>query len=216
MDAGFAAIVGTGWASGINLYGTVLLLGIFGRMDLAPVPEVLTSWPVIIVAATLYLIEMVADKIPWLDSGWDVVHTAIRPIGAAVLGAVLAGEADISALLSAGTSGGMAFASHATKASTRVAINASPEPVSNVVVSLFEDGLVAVMMWLVVEQPVLAAILAVVFLIAGATLVFFLWRLVRSGWKRLRGGRPPTAGGPPTVRPPDPPPVQRVGSQGPT
>ncbi len=205
MDAGFAAIVGTGWASGVNLYGTVLLLGIFGRMDLAPVPEVLMSWPVIIVAATLYVIEMVADKIPWLDSGWDVIHTAIRPIGAAVLGALLAGEADISTLLSAGTSGGMAFASHATKASARVAINASPEPVSNVVVSLFEDGLVAVMMWLVVEQPVLAAILAVVFLIAGATLVFFLWRLVRAGYERLRQrGRPPPDA-PATVRPADAP-----------
>lgn len=208
MDAGFAAIVGTGWASGINIYGTVLLLGIFGRMDLAPVPDVLMSWPVIIIATTLYLIEMVADKIPWLDSGWDVIHTAIRPIGAAVLGAVLAGEADISMLLSAGTSGGMAFASHATKASTRVAINASPEPVSNVVVSLFEDGLVAVMMWLVVEQPVLAAILAVVFLVAGATLVFFLWRLVRSGFQRLRrGGRPPPDPHP-TIRPADAPRVQ--------
>lgn len=189
MEAGLAAIMGTGWASGVNLYGTVLLLGIFGRLDVAPIPEVLTSWPVIVVAGILYLIEMVADKIPWLDSGWDVIHTAIRPIGAAVLGVILAGEADISPLISATTTGGIAFASHATKASTRVAINASPEPVSNVVVSLFEDGLVAVMMWLVVEQPIIAGVLAVVLLIAGATLVFFLWRLVRKGYRRLRTGR---------------------------
>lgn len=189
MEAGFAAIMGTGWASGINLYGTVLLLGIFGRLDLAPVPDVLTSWPVIAIAGVLYMVEMVADKIPWLDSGWDVVHTAIRPIGAAVLGALLAGEADLSPLLSATTGGGIALASHATKASTRVAINASPEPVSNVAVSLFEDGLVAAMMWLVVEQPLVAGILAVVLLVAGGTVVFFAWRLVRSGYRRLRGRR---------------------------
>lgn len=189
MEAGFAAVMGTGWAAGVNLYGTVLLLGIFGRLELAPVPEVLTSWPVIAVAGVLYMVEMVADKIPWLDSAWDVLHTAIRPIGAAVLGALLAGEADISPLLSATTGGGIALASHATKASTRVAINASPEPVSNIAVSLFEDGLVAAMMWLVVEQPLVAGILAVVLLVAGATVVFFVWRLVRTGFRRLRGRR---------------------------
>jgi len=206
VEAGFAAVMGTGWASGINLYGTVLLLGIFGRLDLSPVPEALTAWPVIAVAGVLYMVEMVADKIPWLDSGWDVIHTAIRPIGAAVLGALLAGEADISPLLSATTGGGIALASHATKASTRVAINASPEPVSNIAVSLFEDGLVAAMMWLVVEYPLVAGIMAVVLLIAGGVLVFFVWRFVRSGFRRLRGGRPGRDGvPPPSVRPADAP-----------
>ena len=206
MEAGFAAVMGTGWASGINLYGTVLLLGVFGRLDLAPVPEVLTAWPVIAVAGVLYLVEAVADKVPWLDSGWDVVHTAIRPIGAAVLGALLAGEADISPLLSATTGGGIALASHATKASTRVAINASPEPVSNIAVSLFEDGLVAGMVWLVVEYPVAAGVMAVVLLVAGAALVFFVWRLVRSGFRRLRDGRSGREGvPPPSVRPADAP-----------
>lgn len=197
MEAGLASIMGTGWASGVNLYGTVLLLGIFGRLDLAPVPELLTQWPVIGVAAMLYLVEMVADKIPYVDNTWDVIHTAIRPIGAAVLGGVLAGEADISTLLGATTSGGIALASHGTKASARVAVNTSPEPVSNVAVSLFEDGLVAFMVWLAIEQPIIAGILAIVLVIVGIALVIALWRLVRHGIRKLRQRRTDT----PTVRP---------------
>lgn len=198
MGAGLAAVMGTGWASGVNLYGTVLLLGVFGRLELAPVPDALTATPVIVVAAIAYLIELVADKVPYLDNIWDVVHTAVRPLGAAVVGALLAGDADISGVLGATTSGGIALASHATKASARVAVNTSPEPVSNIAVSVFEDGLVAGMVWLVVEQPVIAGILAVVLLVAGAGLMVMLWRLIRTGITKLRNRRNDP---PPSVRP---------------
>jgi hypothetical protein len=97
----------------------------------------------------------VADKIPYVDDVWDVLHTAIRPLGAAVLGALLSGE-DVSDLAAAFGTGGLAFASHAVKATTRVAINASPEPVSNSLVSLAEDGLVAGVVALAVTHPLIA------------------------------------------------------------
>ena len=196
MEATFGTLLGTGWASGINLYGTVLLLGLFGRFDVATTPELLQSTPVLVVAAVLYAIELVADKIPYVDNVWDVVHTGIRPIGAAFVGALVAGDADISQLLGALTSGGMALGSHATKAGSRVAINASPEPASNVVVSFLEDGLVAAVVWFAVEQPIVAGILAVVLLVAGIGALVLAWKVVRAGIARLRerlqGLRAPT------------------------
>jgi hypothetical protein len=189
MGAGLSTILATGWASGVNLYATVLLLGIFGRLDLATTPEPLQSTPVLIVAGALYVGEFVADKIPLLDSVWDVVHTAIRPLGAAVVGALLAGDVDVPAALGAVTGGGMALGSHATKAGTRLAINASPEPASNIAVSLLEDGAVAGIVWFALEHPVAAGVLAVVLLAAGLGLLVLAWKVVRRGIARLRRRR---------------------------
>lgn len=186
MDAAFGTLLGTGWASGINLYGTVLLLGLFGRFDVATTPELLQSTPVLVVAAVLYASELVADKIPYVDNVWDVVHTGIRPIGAAFVGALVAGDADISQALGALTSGGMALGSHATKAGSRVALNTSPEPASNVVVSFLEDGMVAAVVWFSVEYPVVAGIVAVLLLVAGIGALVLAWRAVRAGIARLR------------------------------
>lgn len=186
MEAAVGTLLGTGWASGVNLYGTALLLGLFGRFDLAATPELLQSTPVLVVAGLLYLVELVADKIPFVDNLWDVLHTGIRPLGAAFIGALVASEADMSEVLGAVTSGGMAFGSHAAKAGTRVAINTSPEPVSNIIVSFLEDGLVAVVVWFAVEYPIAAGIIAVVLLIAGLGALVLAWKVVRTGIARVR------------------------------
>ena len=138
MDAVVGTILGTGWAAGVNLYGTVLLLGLLGRFDVATTPEVLQSPWVLGVAAAMYALEFVADKVPFVDTIWDTLHTVIRPVGAALLGGELAGD-DLSHLLAGGLSGGVALGAHATKAGARIAINTSPEPVTNIGVSLLED-----------------------------------------------------------------------------
>lgn len=190
MDVGLATMLGTGWASGINLYATVAVLGLLGRYaGIAEIPETLQSWPVIGIALAAFLVESFADKVPYLDNVWDVFHTVIRPLGAAAIGASLASEADISTITAILTSGGAAFGAHATKAGARVAINTSPEPVSNIVVSLFEDGLVVGMVWLVTEQPLLAGILAVIFLVLGVVILSMAYTAIRAGVRRLRERR---------------------------
>lgn len=202
MDGGLAALLGTGWASGINLYATVTLLGLLGRFDVVSgIPDPIQSWPVIIVAGAAFLVESLADKIPYLDNAWDAVHTVIRPLGAALVGGSFAAETDMSTILAMLTTGGAALGAHATKAGTRVAINTSPEPVSNIAVSLFEDGLVAGMVWLVVEYPLLAGTTAVILLVAGVAILTLAWKVVRAGVRRLRARRDGSGPGP-SVRPP--------------
>lgn len=207
-------VAGSGWASGVNLYLVVALLGGAGRFGLLDVPEVLTRTDVLTVAIVLFLVEFVADKIPLLDSLWDLAHTVIRPIGAALIGYALGGEAvDPAQVTSAAVSGGLAVASHLAKATARAAINASPEPISNVVTSVAEDGLVLAVLVLAVAAPGLA-LLAVALLVAvGAALVVSLASLARRGRARLQARRaarrgagvaPPWGGdgpGPPTPRP---------------
>lgn len=189
MEAAFGSVLGSGWAAGVNLYATVLLLGLAGRLGLADTPDQLQTIPVLVGAAVLYLVEFVVDKTPLADSGWDVAHTFIRPIGAAVLGALLAGETDLNELVGAATSAATALGSHLTKAGIRVAVNTSPEPASNIVVSLAEDGLVAGMVWFVVENPLLAGIIAAVLLVVGLVTLVLLWKAVRAGWRRWRDRR---------------------------
>ena len=138
-----AIAMGAGWVSGINLYAAVATLGLLGRFADLRLPgelDVLTSWWIIGIASALYIVEFFADKIPYLDSAWDAIHTFIRIPAGAVLAATAFGEFDrgvqVVALL---LGGGLALSAHGTKASTRAAINLSPEPVSNIVVSLAED-----------------------------------------------------------------------------
>ena len=130
-----ATLIAAGWSSGVNAYLTVLLLGSAGRLGLADTPESLQRNWVLGAAAVLYLIEFVVDKVPLLDSAWDAVHTFIRPaIGAALGVALVDGQTDqlVAALLA----GGLALTGHAAKSTTRLAINTSPEPVTNVIASL--------------------------------------------------------------------------------
>lgn len=187
MDPVTGLIVGSGWASGINLYGVVALLNIFGRLDIGAVPEVLQRTDLLIVSLIMYSLEFIADKVPYLDNIWDVVHTAIRPLGAAVLGVVLVGDASgLGQALAGLGSGGLALTSHATKSTTRLAVNTSPEPVSNSIVSLAEDGLVAVVIFFAVEYPVVAIIIVAVLLVLGVLLMRALIGAARNGIEKVR------------------------------
>lgn len=183
MDIGL--IAGSGWAAGLNVYAVVLIMGLLGRFTDAAVPEQLTSTGVLIAAGVLYLIEFVADKIPYVDNAWDAIHTVIRPVAAGWIGYLIAGDAGLSEALGAGTAGVTALISHSTKATTRAAVNVSPEPASNTVLSLFEDGLAAGMVALAVTSPVIALILVIILVIAGGWLIFVLWRGVARVWRRI-------------------------------
>ena len=172
-----AVSLGASWVSGINLYAAVATLGLLGRFANLKLPGelgALTSWWVIGIALFLFVVEFVADKVPVVDSIWDVIHTFIRIPAGAVLAATAFGEFDRSIQVIAFlVGGGLALSSHGTKAATRALINTSPEPVSNIVVSLAEDVLAVVAVLLAVFLPVL------VFFVIGAGLAISLWLLPR-------------------------------------
>lgn len=176
----------SGWASGINAYAVVLLLGIFGATGLTDeVPASLQRTDVLIVAAVLFVCEAVADKIPFLDTVWDTAHTVIRPLAGAVVGALLAGQSGSLSDIAAGAVGGTtALASHFVKAGTRMAINTSPEPFSNIVVSTAEDLGVAGIITFAMFNPQAAAVIAAVLLAAGLAILFFLWTRIRRFLRR--------------------------------
>lgn len=182
-------VVSSGWASGVNAYLLVLVLGIADRVaGLAQVPDVLARTDVLVVAGVLFAVEFVADKIPYLDSSWDAVSTAIRPTVGAVVALLLAG--DVSTLeqaLYAVLGGGTALASHAVKAGLRLAINTSPEPVTNVGTSLGEDVTVLTVALLALAHPWIAFGVVVALLVTGTTLLVVLLRRIRRGWRRWKG-----------------------------
>lgn len=166
----------SGWASGINAYAVVLLLGLFGATGVFDeVPAALQRTDVLIVAGVLFLCEAVADKIPYVDSVWDTAHTVIRPLAGAVIAALLAGESGSLPELAAGAIGGStALMSHLVKAGTRMAVNTSPEPFSNVGMSIAEDLGVAGVVTFAIFNPVAAAVIAAVLLVLGIVTVLFL------------------------------------------
>jgi hypothetical protein len=186
-----AISMGASWVSGINLYATVATLGLLGRFAHLKLPgelDVLTNWWVIGVALFLFVIEFVADKIQVVDSVWDVIHTFIRIPAGAILAATAFGDFDKSVQVVAFlVGGGLALSSHGTKAATRLLINTSPEPVSNVVASVVEDVIA-------IGSILLAAFLPVaIFLVIAAGLVLTVWLLprvlkfFRDARRRLRG-----------------------------
>ncbi|MFD3946518.1 DUF4126 domain-containing protein [Streptomyces sp. NPDC058579] len=176
----------SGWASGINAYAVVLLLGIFGATGLTDeVPESLQRTDVLIAAGVLFLCEAVADKIPYVDSVWDSVHTVIRPVAGAVVGALLAGQSGSLSDLAAGAVGGStALMSHFVKAGTRMAINTSPEPFSNIAMSTAEDLGVAGIITFAIFNPQAAAIIAAVLLVLGLVILVFLAHAIRRFLRR--------------------------------
>lgn len=184
-------VFSSGWASGVNAYLVVLVLGITDRVsDVAEIPDVLGRWDVLVIAGLLYAMEFVADKIPYVDSAWDVVSTAIRPTVGAVIGVLLAGDADsLQQAVSGVVGGGTAVLSHLVKAGGRLAINASPEPVTNITASVTEDVVVLGLVWFAVEHPRAAAGIAGVLLALGLVMLVLVARLVRRGWRRLRRRR---------------------------
>ena len=190
--------ISNGWGCGISAYAVVLIAGLVGRWGIAETPEALQRTDVLVAAAVLVAIEFVADKIPLVDSAWDSVHTFVRPAIGGVLGAMLAGDASTlgQAVAAAGT-GGIALASHLSKGGIRLAVNALPEPVTNVAVSLTEDGAVAGVTFLAWQHPWIAAAIALVLLVAGAGLAVLLVSRLRRGLTRLQGGRVRRPEGPP-------------------
>ncbi|MFF4184073.1 DUF4126 domain-containing protein [Streptomyces sp. NPDC001691] len=176
----------SGWASGVNAYAVVLLLGVFGATGLTDdVPTALQRPDVLIAAGVLFLCEAVADKIPYVDSVWDAVHTVIRPIAGAVVGALLAGQNGSLPDLAAGAVGGStALLSHLVKAGTRMAVNTSPEPFSNIALSIAEDLGVAGIISFAIFHPLAAAVIAGTLLLLGLVILVVVWRKVRRYWRR--------------------------------
>jgi len=184
-------VLTSGWASGINAYLVVLVLGLIGRFtEVAGIPEGLTRTDVLVVAAVLYLVELVADKIPYFDSLWDAVSTAIRPTVGAVIGLLIAQDAPtLEQAILAAAGGAAALISHLVKGGLRLIVNTSPEPASNITVSVGEDVAVAGVTTLAVLNPGLALAIAALLLLTGILLLVLLWSRVLRGWRRFRAWR---------------------------
>lgn len=194
---GFA--LGTSFASGLNLYATVAAVGLFERLGLVQLPptlQVLAHPMVLGLAIALFLIEFVADKIPYVDSVWDAVHTFIRPPAAAFLSysAFTSGVPEQWKIGAALLAGSVALTSHGAKATTRAAANVSPEPVSNWTLSLAEDTLAVFLSWLASTHPVLTAGIVVALVILAVLLIWRLFRFFRQVLARF--GRRPSGGEP--------------------
>jgi hypothetical protein len=182
--------IANGWASGISAYATLLIAGLLGRFDVADTPAALQRTDVLIFVGALLVLEFVADKIPYVDSIWDSIHTVIRPTIAAILGVLIAGDAgSLDQAVAASTSSITALLSHLTKGGLRLAVNTSPEPVTNIGTSLAEDGAVVGVTLLAWQYPWAAAGIALTLLVLGMLLVYFLLSRVRRGLTRLRSRR---------------------------
>jgi hypothetical protein len=181
--------LGTGFSSGLNLYATVATLGLLHRFGVLHLPsslQVLSHPWVLGIAIALYMIEFFADKIPYLDTAWDAIHTFIRPPAAAVLAYAAAGPAPPewrwgAALLA----GGVALTSHGTKASARAAVNTSPEPFSNWALSFGEDVLAVWLTWMATAHPLATTIIVATLVVLSAFLLYHLFRFARRALQRL-------------------------------
>jgi uncharacterized protein DUF4126 len=181
--------LGAGFSSGLNLYATVATLGLLQRFGVVHLPASLQAlghpW-VIGIAAALYLIEFFADKIPYVDTVWDFIHTFIRPPAAALLAYAAAGAAAPEWRWGAALLGGsVALTSHGTKASARAAVNASPEPFSNWILSFGEDALAVWLAWMATAHPVATTVVVVALLALCAFLLYHLFRFARRAIQRL-------------------------------
>jgi hypothetical protein len=181
-------VFSSGWASGVNAYLVVLVLGVADRVNpTAEIPDALHRLDVLGVAFLLYAMEFVADKIPYIDSTWDAISTAIRPTAGAVIGVLMAGDADsLDQAVLGVVGGGAALLSHLVKAGGRLAINSSPEPVTNIGASIAEDITVLALVWFAIEHPRAAAAIAAVLLVLGLLTLYVVAKLVRRGWRRWR------------------------------
>lgn len=187
----FALAAAMGWASGLRLYAVVFLTGVAGAMGWVSLPEGLhlLQQPVVLGASGLMLaIEFFADKIPGLDSLWDMVHTVIRiPAGALLAAGVFGGDAGSWTLIAALMGGTLAATSHVAKATTRAAVNTSPEPFSNIGMSLLGDATVPAMLWLAWEHPLWFFAALALALCVMLALIVTLAKFLRRGLRRWRG-----------------------------
>ena len=181
-----------GWASGLRLYAVVFLTGLAGWLGWVSLPGDLhvLATPIVIGAAGLMLfIEFFVDKIPGLDSVWDALHTFVRiPAGAVLAGAVFGGDPASWVTAAALMGGTLAATSHAAKLTTRASANTSPEPFSNIVLSLLGDGAVPVVLWLSWVHPVVLLVVLAVVVVVSLFIVVILWRFIARLMQRMRGG----------------------------
>jgi hypothetical protein len=181
--------LGAGFSSGLNLYATIATLGLLQRFDVIHLPvslQVLSHPWVVGIAIALYLIEFFADKIPYVDTVWDAIHTVIRPPAAALLAYSASGGVPPewrwgAALLA----GGVALTSHGTKASARAAVNASPEPFSNWTLSFGEDALAVWLTWMATVHPRATIVVVAMLTALAAFVLFHLFRFLRRALQRL-------------------------------
>ena len=185
-----AAALGAAWASGINLYATILMLGLMGTtgsIDLPPELELLENPGVLVAAGLMYCVEFFTDKIPGVDTVWDAIHSFIRiPAGALLAGAAFAQISPEAELIGLVLGGGLSAATHFTKAGSRVLINTSPEPVSNWTASIGEDIVVVTGLWTALNYPVLFIVLLVAFVALMIWLMPKLWRGIRTVFSKIR------------------------------
>ena len=178
-----------GWASGIRLYAVVLLTGMAGYFGFIELPhglQILQHPAVMSAAGFMCFIEFFADKIPYLDTLWDTVHTLIRiPAGAALAAGALGADGQAMSWIAALLGGGLAATSHVTKLTTRAAVNTSPEPFSNIAVSLMEDGFVVFMLWLSATHPAIFAVVLLVSIVLSIVLLTVLFKFLRIVIRRL-------------------------------
>jgi hypothetical protein len=187
-----ALAMGLGWASGLRLYALVFTLGALGRFAGVHLPgglEVLAHPLVLGVSGLLLAIEFLADKVPYIDSLWDSVHTFIRiPAGAALAAAVMGDQGTAMQVAMALLGGGLAAGAHLAKSGVRAAINTSPEPVSNVAASFTEDAVVAGGLWTLFNHPLVFLAGLVVFMLLAGVALFYLWRFARALWRMPGSG----------------------------
>ncbi len=178
-----ALTMGVAWASGINLYAAILMLGYMGstgHIDLPPDLQILTDPMVMLAAGLMYCVEFFADKIPGVDTGWDGLSTFIRIPAGAILAAGAIGDVGPAAHLAAAIAGGaLATGTHVTKAGSRMLINTSPEPFSNWLASIGEDVAVIAGLWTALYNPVLFIVLLVLFILLMIWLLPKLWRSIK-------------------------------------
>jgi hypothetical protein len=181
--------IGTAFASGLNLYATVAVLGLLERYRVIHLPDslhVIAHPAVVITAIVFYAVEFVADKVPYVDTIWDAVHTFIRPPAAALLAYAALGDVpDVWRVLGGLLAGSVALTSHGTKAAARAAINASPEPFSNWIASLSEDGMAVFLVWMAAMHPVLTVFIVVALLVLCAWLLLKLTKFIGQVLGRL-------------------------------
>lgn len=186
-----AVTMGIGWASGINLYATLLTLGVMahtGHMTLPPDLEILADPLVMAAAGLMYMVEFTADKVPGVDTGWDSIHSFIRIPAGAVLAASVIGDTSPAIELAAAIVGGsLAATSHVTKAGSRIMVNTSPEPFSNWLVSLGEDIAVILGLWTAVQYPWVFLVLLIAFLLMLIWLLPKIWAGVKAVFNAITG-----------------------------
>lgn len=190
MPALLALAAALGWASGFRLYAVVFIVGAAGWAGWIPLPEglqVLQHPALLVTSGALLFVEFFADKIPGLDSLWDIINSVIRvPAGAALAAGALGADSGTMALVGALLGGGLAASSQAAKTTTRAAINTSPEPFSNIAMSLVEDGLVIGAVWLATNHPVIFGILLLIVLVLMWIVTWMLFKFLRAAFRRLR------------------------------